>query len=423
MAQGESVAFFANFQSKFQILCEEFDSRWLQRRRTLNTKIIVLLLWKLVSGKNGSSITINDFWCKSYEFLEDLGQPLAIAGSSFCEARRKLCFSFFKKLNSLLSEMADEAISERWLGHRIFCVDGTKVNLPRKLRASGFSLPSPSSYYPQGLVSCLFNLLNKTPHDFLFTRNQNELLAAKKLVLNLKKDDVIVYDRVFLSYAMLAFHLKRGLHAVFRAKEKHTFKSIATFLGRNKTDELVTIYCKGLGEITVRLISYKIKKTRYCLLTTLTDKEKYPLSKLKEIYHARWGVEEFFKLSKAHLNLENFHSRNKKGVEQEIYAHFVLLHLSQIMAKLVSPEKQINRHHAVNQIVQNLEHLFLSGKKKLTEHWLPWIFGIMGRCRVPIRKGRSYARRSRKPINRWQKNINREWERKQLELKGSKRYA
>ncbi len=313
MAQGQSVAFFTKFQSKFNSLCTEFDSSWVQRRRTLNTRIIVLLLWKLVSGRNGSSISINDFWCKSYEFLETLGQPVAIAGSSFCEARRKLCVSFFKKLNSVLSEMADEAISERWLGHRIFCVDGTKVNLPRKLRASGFSLPSASSYYPQGLVSCLFNLLNKTPHDFLFTRNQNELHAAKRLVSHLREDDVIVYDRAFLSYTMLVFHLKRGLHAVFRAKEKNTFKCVGIFLASNKTDEIVRIYCKGLGEVTVRLISYKIKKRRYCLLTTLTDQEKYPLSKLKEIYHDRWGVEEFFQTIESPSQSRKFQLPNKKG--------------------------------------------------------------------------------------------------------------
>ncbi len=51
MAQGQSVAFFTKFQSKFNSLCTEFDSSWVQRRRTLNTRIIVLLLWKLVSGE------------------------------------------------------------------------------------------------------------------------------------------------------------------------------------------------------------------------------------------------------------------------------------------------------------------------------------------------------------------------------------
>lgn len=41
-----------------------------------------------------------------------------------------------------------------WLGHRTFAVDGSKLNLPRPLVKSGYRTPSPTSYYPQGLLSC-----------------------------------------------------------------------------------------------------------------------------------------------------------------------------------------------------------------------------------------------------------------------------
>ena len=132
---------------------------------------------------------------------------------------------------------------------------------------------------------------------------------------------------------------------------------------------------------------------------------------LKDLYHARWGVEEFFKLSKNYLKLETFHSRTSRGVEQEISAHFVILHLAQILAKLISPTKQINRHHAVNQLVQNLERLFLATGNDLVQN-VCWTLGIMARCLTPIRPKRSYPRVSKKPINRWQRNINKEWARK-----------
>ncbi len=115
----------------------------------------------------------------------------------------------------------------------------------------------------------------------MFTRNQNELHAAKRLVSHLREDDVIVYDRAFLSYTMLVFHLKRGLHAVFRAKEKNTFKCVGIFLASNKTDEIVRIYCKGLGEVTVRLISYKIKKKALLPFNYLNRSRKIPAFKIK----------------------------------------------------------------------------------------------------------------------------------------------
>lgn len=411
MAQGSSVSFFCNFSTKFNELCEIFDRQWIQRERALNTKILALMMFKLVSGKHGIEITANDFWCKSLDFLESLNQPIAVAASSFCEARRKLCASFFKQLNVLLRDMGEDALKSRWLGHRIFCIDGTKPNLPRSLKGR-FSLPSPQSYYPQGLICCLFNLLDKTPHDFLFSRNQNELQAAKKVLSSLRKDDVVVYDRAFLSYAMLVSHIKLGLHAVFRAKERNTFKVVSEFLAQTRTlDKIYTVSIKGFGDVKIRLVSYFIKGKRYCLVTTLLDRKKYSIKQLKWLYHARWGVEEFFKLSKTYLSLETFHSKTVKGIEQEIAAHFALLHLAQLLARITSPKKQINRHHAVNQVVQNLEKFFFSTGEALNQN-LKWILGIMTRCIVRVRPNRTYPRISRKPINRWQRNINKEWERK-----------
>lgn len=47
--------------------------------------------------------------------------------------------------------------------------------------------------------------------------------------------------------------------------------------------------------------SIKKKDQTYYLLTSLVDTEKYPLSKLKELYHKRWSIEEYYKKIKRTL--------------------------------------------------------------------------------------------------------------------------
>ena len=56
--------------------------------------------------------------------------------------------------------------TDRWQGHRIFAIDGSRINLPRPLLRCGYKTPSDNAHYPQGLLSCLYQLKAKIPMDF-----------------------------------------------------------------------------------------------------------------------------------------------------------------------------------------------------------------------------------------------------------------
>ena len=88
-----------------------------------------------------------------------LPQKSSIAPSSFCAARTKLDASIFRCVNRrMLTAYAPESGTYRWRGHRLFAVDGTKINLPRSLVSDGYSAPNQEAHYPQGLVSCLYEI-------------------------------------------------------------------------------------------------------------------------------------------------------------------------------------------------------------------------------------------------------------------------
>ena len=109
-------------------LASEHDREWIRRRRVLNTLLVVLFVFRLV-------------------FAPD---------------------------------------RQGWRGHRAFAVDGSKLNLPRPLVRDGYRQPAEAAHYPQGLLSCLFQLRARLPGDF-----------------GLHAHGVVVYDRGYYSFRLL----------------------------------------------------------------------------------------------------------------------------------------------------------------------------------------------------------------------------
>ena len=163
----------------------------------------------------------------------------------------------------------------------------------------------------------------------------------------------------------------------------------------------------------MRLIKYVVSGITYIIGTTLIDHERYPAEDFPDLYHARWGVEELYKISKVLVDVEDFHSQNERGVKQELFAHFVLITLSRIFAnqaddvlmlnkKTKRPEKKfkVNFKNCLTTIARNLESLFL--QVILIKETVVSIIHSVINCRQKERPGRSHERRSHKPIKKWQ---------------------
>jgi len=219
------------------------------------------------------------------------------------------------------------------------------VNLPRELIKAGYSTPQENSHYPQGLMSCCYQLKSKIPHDFDLVNHGNERQCALAHLHALEAGDVCVYDRGYYSYALLSLHIQAGVHPIFRMK-KNVGKAIDTFIDSDKTDEIITLMPtkarqreikKEFPQMTfvplkIRLIKYEINGNSYCVGTTLME-EQYTIDVLKDVYHARWGIEELYKVSKRLIEVDDFHGRSERAVKQEVFAHFVLITLSRLCAR------------------------------------------------------------------------------------------
>jgi hypothetical protein len=156
---------------------------------------------------------------------------------------------------------------------------------------------------------------------------------------------------------MLHQHLKSKIHAVFRLQE-NSYNVIREFFLNDQIDTIVDIFPSEkrryeikqthsnieITPLKMRLIKYKIGNETYCLGTTLTDRNRYNyIKEFSDLYHARWGVEELYKVSKRVFDIEDFHAKSERGIKQEIFAHFSLITMNRIFANQSDIELNLSK--------------------------------------------------------------------------------
>lgn len=436
------VVLWENVVEILHQVAAEYDEKWQVRKRVIDSMILMLLIFRLVSSKNsqGYGATIDDLWDSCDRLKISLPQKSSIAPSSFCAARKKLDESIFQCANQrILEAYAPERNRYTWNGHRLFGIDGSKINLPRSLVKLGYRTPNAKAHYPQGLLSCLYEIRSRLPYDFDLVAHSDERMCARKHLDVLEKNDVVVYDRGYYSYVMLHQHYQAGIHAVFRLQENSS-TVIQDFFASSDTDREVTISPSSrsasdilkknpdldIVPLRMRLLKYRVSETTYCLGTTLIDPEhRYSLQEFMDVYHARWGVEELYKTSKQVIEVEDFHSKTERGVKQEIFAQFVLITMNRLFTNRADIELnaddpfghsngcpdqqpvsnetktrlQTNFKNCIHVLSRSLEELLLLEKsmRSIVQRAFDVIAGQYQR----VRPNRSYPRRSLQPDSRW----------------------
>jgi IS4 transposase len=444
MNEAELIDYWSSVRDIIDKTCADYDVLWQKRNRTLNTKIILIMIFKITACNRqyGLSSNLTEFWDICAEKNIKLPQEKPIAASSFCEARQKLSEDIFKDLNKKLMTNWDEKRRlHRWFGHRIFAVDGSRINIPRELTAYGFKIYDETRrHYPQGLLSCLYDVLSKTVYDFDFVSHMNERKCALQHLKVVQPNDIMIFDRGYFSYLMLHEFHNAGVHALFRMQEGSVNKQVEAFIASSEHD-LIINYIPSAAVISdlkkqgyhlkptlipLRLFKHIINGETYLYGTTLLDKEKYPALGLAELYHERWDIEELYKISKHIIDIEEFHSKTERGVKQEMYAHLLLINLSRFFEfdakddlppmsdhdkekcsavnfyKLFNPTTMfnINFKNCLSIVGRYIENLVLAAYDQLKK-WTPKVIQMMLRVRQKIRPGRSYPRNSHKPAKKW----------------------
>ena len=430
-------------QLKIALICKQVDEQSMQRSQKVNALTILLALYRIVFAKNFESYS--SLLCELLDTANAHGIRLAfrepIAASTFSEARKRFSPSVFKQIAGAINELYEESIGDkedyRWFGRRIFAVDGSKINIPRelmKIEKGDYKLPCCHAFYPQGLISCLYQLKSRIAYDFSLVNSMNEQDEALKHLQHLKPGDLVVYDRGYLSYALLFMHKKLGIDAIFRLKSTG-FKVITEFIRSEARDTIKSIcptkksfsnikkkypFIDKLEHYQLRLMKYYINNEEYYIGSTILDNE-ISINDYSQAYHGRWGHEEFYKSLKYYIKSIEFHGKNENFIRQEIYAGFTILSLNRILSNSVEekfkqnqcndPQNPFHRKRKVN-FKGQLDNFYrvvepvIAGTREKQKEVIQRIVNRSQRQSYKTRLNRTSSRISHKHINKWQRISN-----------------
>jgi hypothetical protein len=301
---------------------------------------------------------------------------MTFTAGAYCQARARLPLSVFRLLlqrvtNALENDTLDDG---RWLGHRVFFVDGSSFSMPDKKplqdefgqpggQRSGCGFPVAHivglMHFGTGMITQILTAPLRT-HDMSQTLDLHPAL---------RDDDVLVADRGFCSYAHLALLFTAHLHGVFRVHQRQVVDFTpcrpCNMPGKKRTkglpssrwmrafakqDQLVEWfkptsrpkwisaqqYATLPESLEVRELRYRITRSGFrcraiTLVTTLLDDELYLLDDLAQLYLDRWAIETAFGHLKTTMGMDVLRSHTVDGVLKELHVFCLIYNLVRLV--------------------------------------------------------------------------------------------
>lgn len=343
--------------------CHDAKMTWIQS--TLNPIVTIQIFFLQILHGNTAC-----------EHLPQLAK-LSFTAAAYCKARMRLKLqALYLLLERSVAQLHQDVLDgSRWLGHRVFFVDGSSFSMPDtpQLRAH-FGQPGgqregcgfPTAHWlammhaGSGMITKMLASPLRT-HDMSKTVHLHEELQA---------GDVLVADRAFCSFAHLVLLWQRGVHAVLRIHQR----TIVDFtpgrphvnprcgksdrrqgLPRSRwlcalgvTDQLVewlkpansnrpewmTVdqFAALPDSIVVRELRYTIHEQGFrpkqiTLVTTLVDAEVYSLEAVANLFRQRWEIETNFAHLKTTMKMDVLKCQTVDGVLKELQVFALVYNL------------------------------------------------------------------------------------------------
>jgi len=319
---------------------------------------------------------------------------------------------------------------EGWIGGRMVkIIDGTTVSMPDTEENQRVwpqsSSQKPGLGFPLMKLAGLFSLSSGALLDHASDNlhvHENQLF--RQMWNGLGKDDIILADRGFCSYATLASLSQRGIDSVMRL---HHARKVDFRQGQRLgvDDRLVTwakpqLRSAGFSDeewealpdaFAVRLIRLKVAadgfRTRsVVLVTTLLDAQSYPADALRALYGERWQVELHFHQIKTLMALDVLRCKSPELIEKELILHLIAYNLVRVLM-----QRSAHLHHvALSRVsfkgtLDTARHFAdviyaASSKPRRQDQLIEEMLALIASDLIPERPGRSEPRaKKRRPKN------------------------
>lgn len=267
----------------------------------------------------------------TYTQQMDLATPCGDTGD-YCRARAKLRPAALRRLVGQAAADLERKADPSWLWHGMHpkLVDGftfTMMDTPANQRAfpqakaqmPGVGLPIARACAIVSLATAAIQDIAVGPYE---GKQTGESALLRSMLGDFGEGDLVVFDRYFCSYMMLALLQKQGVQVCTRL---HANRHCDFRRGRSlgMFDHLVTwvrpqrpawmsqdLYAQIPETLTLRELQFTVTEPAHrpeiiTVVTTLTDPQAYPKQEVAALFGYRWNVELDIRVIKQTLGLDH----------------------------------------------------------------------------------------------------------------------
>ena len=260
--------------------------------------------------------------------------------AAYYQARARLPLDCLRKAHARLVGWLDSAApAERWQGRVVKLIDGCGYSMP-DTRANRAVYPyagcrQPGCGFPTAKLVGLFSLatghLVRCAHASWKT---HEVPLARQLVGWMNPGDVVVADRGFCGWGLIALLQRKGVDVVMRLHQARAEGLGKTEWRRPQKPETWdrALWHELPRQLAVRIVRFQVVTAGFrtktvTLVTTLLDEVAYPDSALAELYGKRWQIEGNFRDLKTTLGLDVLRTHSPALIEREVLVQGIAYNL------------------------------------------------------------------------------------------------
>ena len=352
LAQQDGLPFLNSLsRSSVEAACRLSHHRWRDR---IYTPWITLSLFlsQMLSSDHSCDEAVEKF--QKYRRDCNLTSVSPNTGS-YCDARQRLPEALIWDLARQTGKSIHNHSNKSWLFHHrpVKVADGSTVVMPdtRENQAAypQSSRQAPGLGFPMLRIVVIFSLAVGTVLDAAvgpyLGKQTGELALLRQIIDHFQTGDIVLADRFYCSFWMIAALQARGVDVVVRLHQGRTadFRR-GRHLGRE--DHIVTWprrlevpdwmdraeYDTMPRELVMRELRIRVrdrtKRVReMVIVTTLLDSNIYFADELRDLYRERWHAELDFRTLKTVMQMEMLRTKTPEMVRKEIGMYFLAYNL------------------------------------------------------------------------------------------------
>lgn len=272
-------------------------------------------------------------------------KPPAYNNGSYCRARGRLPESLFTRLIREVARGCEAAMPAEhlWAERHVKLVDGTTVSMP-DTKANQAEYPQSSSQKPGlgypimrlvVLMSLATGMASGAAMGPYAGKDVGELALFRQLFDLLDPQDIVLADRYFCSYFMIALLQERGVDIVTRIHQRRDYDfrrgehlgtkdHIVEWMRPERPDWMdQATYQRIPPSIRVRELNVEVNEPGFrveslVVVTTLLDGQQYPPDQIASLYRKRWLVELDINALKTTLGMDVLRGHKPEMVRKEV---------------------------------------------------------------------------------------------------------